>query len=292
VNADSSFLPDDYSNEADDLDNANANDAQDSGESDEESYLDDDSPGLWDGDRGSLDGKQRDALVMLLKRAFISSEDRVEWRTLMRDPGPITTNLNNLYFNLVIDPRSEVAFAVPARTLDNSFKTLVRDAPNNREETLLLIYLRERFRAASAAGEAHVFTDAIAMYDYVQRFRPESATDRSGDERKVTNAIVGLLVKTRDDGRYRIHRAIEALLPLTKLNLLLEAFRRINRGDAAAENFSSRDGAEEISGTSGKHALADTSASNIERTEMELAADLVSAQDDSDPDPDLEREFA
>jgi hypothetical protein len=203
--------------------------------------------------------------------------------------------LNNLYFNLVIDSRSEVAFAVPARTLDNSFKTLVRDAPNGREETLVLIYLRERFRAASAAGEADVFTDSIAMYDYVQRFRPESATDRSGDERKVTNAIqglatAGLLVKTKDEGRYLIHRAIEALLPLTKLQQLLESFRQLSAASALSESTSPQDIAEKAEGYVGKHAAPDTSAIDIERTEKELAADLFDTQHDSDPD--MDREFA
>lgn len=197
-----------------------------------ESYLEDHPAALWDGDRGNLDAKQRDALVALLKKAFISSDDPVEWRTLTRDPVSIAINLNNLYLNLVIDEQSEVAYAAPARTPDNPFRTLVRDAPNNREETLLLIYLRERFRASTASGETHVFTDAIAMYEYVQRFRPESATDLAGDERRVGRAIEGLitngiLVKTNDEGRYRVHRAIEALLPLDRLNQLLEAFRRM-----------------------------------------------------------------
>ena len=71
---------------------------------------------LWNGDQGTLDPKQRDTLVALLKKSFISSDDKVAWRTLMRDPGPIVTSLNNLYFILVVDERSEVAYATPARS--------------------------------------------------------------------------------------------------------------------------------------------------------------------------------
>lgn len=267
----------------------------------EESYLDDSGPTLWDGDRGTLDGKQRDTLVMLLKKAFISSDDRAEWRTLVRDPGPIETSLNNLYFNLVLDTRSEVAYATPARTADQPFKTLVKDTANNREETLLLIYLRERFRAATAAGETHVFTDAIAMYDYVQRFRPASATDHSGDERKVANAIAGLVTsglldKTKDEGRYRIHRAIEALLPLTKLTHLLEAFRRLNHGTPETSDprdpSSPRDPSDVdpdatwdtlgITGARGKHAAIDTSAADIAAEQAAANAERIDVQHDSD----------
>lgn len=197
---------------------------------DEESYLEDEGGNLWIGDRGNLDPKQRDTLVALLKKAFISSDDRTEWATLTRDPRPIEVNLNNMYFTLAVDHRAEVAYVSPARTADKPFRTLVRDAPNSREETLLLIYLRERFRGATAAGETHVFTDAVSMLDYVERFRPDSATDRVGDEKRVVRAIeglvtAGLLVKTADEGRFRIHRAIEALLPLSRLNLLLEVFK-------------------------------------------------------------------
>lgn len=281
--------------EPDSLDGSDADEEYDIGASDEETYVDDGSTALWEGDRGSLDAKQRDALVMLIKKAFISSDDRAEWRTLTRNAGPISTSLNNLYLNLVIDTRSEVAYATPARTLDNPFKTLVRDAPNNREETLLLLYLRERFRASSAAGEAHVFSDAIAMYDYVLRFRPESATDHSGDERKVTNAIAvlvtaGLLVKTKDDGRYRIHRAIEALLPLTKLNQLLAAFGQLNAGGTDSDPDANVFDTEGQRDYRGKHAAPDTRSLDIERTDAAVAADRIDAQHDSGID--LEQELA
>lgn len=243
----------------------------------EESYLVEDENVLWEGDKGSLDPQQRDVLISLLKKAFVSSDDRTEWRTLTRDPGPIAVNLNNLYLKLVIDERSEVAYATPARTADNAFKTLVRDAPNNREETLLLLFLRERFRAATAGGEPHVFTDSIAMYDYVQRFRPDTATDQVADERRVTNAIAalvtaGLLVRTRDEGRYRVHRAIEALLPLPKLSQLLDAFRAMN-ADTPAE--------EEPATYSGKHA-AHTPDADVD--------DTLDDGDDTDDTDDLEEQ--
>ena len=206
---------------------------------------------LWDGDQGTLDPKQRDTLVALLKKSFISSDDKAAWRTLTRDPGPIVTSLNNLYFILVVDERAEVAYATPARNADNPFKTLVRDAPNTREETLLLIYLRERHRAETAAGQPVVYADVKAMLDYVERFRPASATDISGNEKRVRSAIAGLvtaglLVKTSDADRYRVHRAIEALLPLSTLHQLVEAFRAHNSGQHPTDEGDDveRDGSE------------------------------------------------
>jgi len=213
--------------------------------------LSSDTFGLWQGDQGTLEPKQRDTLVALLKKSFISSDDKDAWRTLMREPGPIVTSLNNLYFNLVVDERAEVAFATPARNADNPFKTLVRDASNSREETLLLIYLRERHRAETSSGQPTVYADVTAMLDYVERFRPASATDVSGDEKRVKNAIVGLvgsglLVKTADADRFRVHRAIEALLPLVTLNQLVEAFRAHNGGTGYRDDGDASDPIDEV----------------------------------------------
>ena len=217
-----------------------------------ESYADDDF-GLWPGDRGTLDRTQRDTVVALMKKAFISSDDRAEWATLRRSPDPIAATLNNLYLKLVVDERAEVAYTTPARTADDPFKTLVRDAPNSREETLLLLFLREQYRSSTAAGQTSPFVDATAMYEYVQRFRPASATDRVLDERRVTTAIkslagTGLLEATRDPNRFRIHRAIEALLPLDRLNQLLDAFTELNQGTtgpAAETTYTGRHAAPE-----------------------------------------------
>ena len=197
--------------------------------------LNSDTFALWQGDQGNLDPKQRDTLVALLKKSFISSDDKDAWRTLMRDPGPIVTSLNNLYFILVVDERAEVAFATPARNADNPFKTLVRDAPEQpRRDAAAHLPARaaprrDRVRAADRVRRC------TAMLDYVERFRPTSATDVSGDEKRVYNAIgglvtSGLLVKTADADRYRVHRAIEALLPLPTLNQLVGAFRAHNAG--------------------------------------------------------------
>ena len=230
----------DVSSPGRDADDTTEDPAEDTAEFGDALGLAPDTFALWNGDQGTLDAKQRDTLVALLKKSFISADDTVAWRTLMRDPGPIVTSLNNLYFILVVDERAEVAYATPARNADNPFKTLVRDAPNNREETLLLIYLRERHRAETASGQSVVFADVKAMLDYVERFRPASATDISGNEKRVHSAIAGLvtaglLVKTSDADRYRVHRAIEALLTLNTLNQLVEVFRAHNSGQHQAD---------------------------------------------------------
>jgi Domain of unknown function (DUF4194) len=197
---------------------------------------------LWDGDEGTLEGMQRDALVVLLKQAYISSDTYPrEWKTLVNNTGPIRSQLNNLYLDLVIDEAREIAYKRSVRSEDRTFRTLLYDTSYNREETLLLVFLREQFRAEGAAGATHVFVDADAMQEYVARFRPAHDTDELGGRHKVENAIKALK-KARlitpasgSDDRYRVSRAIETLLPVDKLRTLLAALRKQNTQGAAAE---------------------------------------------------------
>jgi hypothetical protein len=180
---------------------------------------------LWDGDEGTLERLQRDALVVLLKHAYISSDTYPrEWKTLAGSIGPIRSQLNNLYLDLVIDEAREIAYKRSVRSEDRTFRTLLYDTSYNREETLLLVFLREQFRAEGAAGATHVFVDADAMQEYVGRFRPVHDTDELGGRRKVENAIKALkkarLITAADgsDDRYQVSRAIETLLPVQKLH--------------------------------------------------------------------------
>ena len=208
---------------------------------------------LWDGDEGTLEAMQRDALVVLLKRAYISSDTYPrEWKTLVNSIGPIRSQLNNLYLDLVIDEAREIAYKRSVRSEDRSFRTLLHDTSYNREETLLLVFLREQFRAEGAAGATHVFVDADAMQEYVARFRPAHDTDELGGRRKVENAIKALkkaqliTPASGTDDRYRVSRAIETLLPVEKLHMLLAALRRQNAQGASAE--ADRDHAHDVAG--------------------------------------------
>jgi hypothetical protein len=196
---------------------------------------------LWDGDEGTLEGMQRDALVVLLKHAYISSDTYPrEWKTLVDSIGPIRSQLNNLYLDLVIDEAREIAYKRSVRSEDRTFRTLLYGTSYNREETLLLVFLREQFRAEGAAGATHVFVDADAIQEYVAQFRPAHDTDELGGRRKVENAIKALkkaklITASGSDDRYQVSRAIETLLPIQKLHMLLAALRKQNMPGASAE---------------------------------------------------------
>jgi hypothetical protein len=190
---------------------------------------------LFEGDEGSLTFEQRCTLVFLIKHRYISAEQHpAEWSTLIDAQVQLRSRLNDLFLDLHIDSHAQIAFkrqAVPEG--DGRFPTLLHDIAHTREETILLIFLRQRFRSERADGADAVLIDRKELLDAVARFRPPDANDRSGDARKVENAIQslqrsGILLKTADEQRLRLAPVIEVLLPLARLHELLDTLLGLN----------------------------------------------------------------
>jgi len=197
---------------------------------------------LFEGDEGGLEYAQRHALVTLLKQRFISARTHPrDWRVLVEHERVLRSRLNDLFLDLAVDRAREVAWKRQATSETGSrFPTLLYDAAWSREETLVLVHLRDRLRAGLASGDARVFIDREDIVDYVASFRPAHATDESGDEKRARNAVVsivkaGLLLGAAGDDRYEISEAVEPLLPLELLHELLEALQRANGTEAPAE---------------------------------------------------------
>jgi hypothetical protein len=117
---------------------------------------------------------------------------------------------------------------------------MLYDAAWSREETLVLVHLRDRLRAGVASGDARVFVDREDIVGYVASFRPSHATDVAGDDKRARNAITsivkaGLLIGTGSEERFEISEAVEPLIPLELLQELLEALVTANAGDVVAE---------------------------------------------------------
>ncbi len=201
--------------------------------------LDEGSVSLFEGDEGGLEYAQRHALVTLLKQRFISARTHPrDWRVLVEHERLLRSRLNDLFLELAVDRRREVAWKRQATSETGSrFPTLLYDAAWSREETLVLVHLRDRLRAGLASGDARVFIDREDIVEYVASFRPAHATDEAGDEKRARNAVVsivkaGLLIGAAGDDRYEISEAVEPLLPLELLQELLEALQRANGADA------------------------------------------------------------
>lgn len=208
-------------------------------DTDLESEFDDRSVSLFEGDEGGLEYAQRHALVTLLRQRFISSRTHPrDWRVLVEHERVLRSRLNDVFLDLAVDRVREVAWKRQAVSETGSkFPTLLYDAAWSREETLVLVHLRDRLRAGHAGGDGKTYVDREDIVEYVASFRPAHATDAAGDERRARNAVAGvvksgLLIGSVGDDRYEISEAVEPLLPLELLRELLEALRAAN--DASA----------------------------------------------------------
>jgi hypothetical protein len=184
---------------------------------------------LFEGDEGGLTLEQRKTLVAILKRRYISAaQNPAEWRTLLQSQSLIKSRLNDMFLDLHVDTTYEVAFKRQAVREDGArFPTLLYNQPHTREETIMLVFLRQRFRSERSAGAEDVLVDREDLVEHVTRFRPAHATDRAGDARRSENAVdslrrAGILLKTADEHRLRISPVIEVLLPLPRLAELLD----------------------------------------------------------------------
>jgi hypothetical protein len=184
---------------------------------------------LFDGDQGGLTFAQRKVLVSLLKHRYLSAARHpAEWRALIDSEQVLRSRLNDLFLDLHLDRDREVAFkrqAVPEGEV--VFPTLLYDTAYSREETILLVFLRQRFRNERANGADDVLVDRDELLGQVGHFRPAHATDRSGDARKTEKAVeslrrAGILLKTSDEHRLKVSPVIEVLLPLPRLGELLD----------------------------------------------------------------------
>lgn len=219
-----------------------------------ESDLEEHTLSLFEGDEGRLDLDQRRTMVALMKNRYISAAQHPqEWRTLTSDPVTFKSRLNDMFLDLHIDAENEVAHKRQALPEGGGrFPTLLHDIAYNREETLLLVYLRQKYQSEMNAGLEVVILDRDDMIEYVAGYRPSHATDHSGDERRVANAVESLmkakiLLKTPDPARLRVSPVLPVLLPMPRLHELYEWLMAENgtTPDRAGDGRDSADGSED-----------------------------------------------
>jgi hypothetical protein len=217
--------------------------AAEDGEQEESSSL-----ALFEGDEGRLTVQERTAVVTLLKNRFITASSHPKvWTVLRCNPRTIRSSLNDLFLELVVDRNAEVAYKrqVAPEAADR-FPTLLHDRAWQREETIVLVFARARYRSEKSAGAERVFVEREDLLDYVADHRSDRATDVAGDLQRAQRAIdsivrAGVLVGAVGGPRLEISPAIEVMLPMSRLRELLEWLRTqsvVHRGDEARDQAS------------------------------------------------------
>lgn len=209
----------------------------------EDDEADQTSLAMFEGDTSTLFPEQRRCLHALLKHRYISAERHPEhWSVLISDQGAIKSRLNDLFLELHVDRDFQVAFKrqAGAETAEG-LPSLLRDISHTKEETIVMVFLRQRFFAQRQDGEDIVFVDRQSLLDDVADQRPEHATHRAMDQKRADKAIeslvaAGVLLKTADPDRFRISPIIEVLLPIERLRALLSWLATQNGAEAPAQD--------------------------------------------------------
>ncbi|SNS54549.1 protein of unknown function [Micrococcales bacterium KH10] len=203
---------------------------------------------MFEGDTGTLYPEQRGCLHALLKHRYISADRHPEqWTVLLSHQELIKSRLNDLYLELHVDREYQVAFKRQARSeTGDRLPSLLSDISHQKEETIVMIYLRQKFFAQRQEGDNAVFVDRQSLIDEVADQRPEHATNRSMDQKRADKAIdnlntTGVLLKTGDPDRFRISPIIEVLMPIEKLRALLAWFMAQNGTDHNQPDDTSRE---------------------------------------------------
>lgn len=209
---------------------------------DEPDTDDPDNSTLFEGDCGQLAHDVRRALVVVLKKRYVSSEqDPDVWRVLTENRASLETRLNDMFLQLVVDRDYGVAYKRQAMPdAGGTFPTLLHNAAYTREQTVLMVHLRGVFRSGRSDGEDAVFVDGTELVQEVANYRPEHATNHVDAERAAQRAVEALvrsdiLLETPEPGRYRISPIIEVLLPVARLQELAASLYRLHTGRPADE---------------------------------------------------------
>lgn len=200
---------------------------------------------LFEGDLGQLPADARRALVVILKKRYVSAErDPDVWRILVENRIALETRLNDMFLQLVVDRDYGVAYkrqAVPDG--GGTFPTLLHNAAYSREQTILMVHLRGVFRSGLSDGAEAVFVDSQELIDEVANYLPEGTTNKVDADRAAQRAVEALyksdiLLQTPEPGRYRISPIIEVLLPVGRLQELAESLSQswAAPGDEPEEN--------------------------------------------------------
>lgn len=225
-------------------DDFDLDDVRDLNQLHEDATADQLSMAMFEGDTSTLFPEARQCLHLLLKKRYLSADRQpVEWELLMANENLIRSRMHDLFLELHIDLEQRIAFKRSVTTETGvALPSLLRNFSYTKEETIILMALRQRYFASRQEGDDVVFIDRAALLDEVADRRPDTATNRAMDEKRANNAIDALikatiLRETNDPERLQILGVIEVLLPIEKLRELLTWLMTRNSEDKTDEQF-------------------------------------------------------
>ena len=186
---------------------------------------------LFDGDKGLLPAEVRNTLARLLSTRFVDGvRNPAWWSRVQRHEDILRSRLNEVYLELVLDRRRQVAFTQQVEMSTDVPILLRKEKPLALPAAILLLHLRQEYDRGAVEGR-DVVVDHADLLDHLEVWKDvddqNPATFRKRCEAAISTVREkGILVLLTAD-RYRISGVIYALLTAEKVDAMTAAFEEM-----------------------------------------------------------------
>ncbi|MFS0703466.1 DUF4194 domain-containing protein [Cellulomonas sp. 179-A 9B4 NHS] len=182
---------------------------------------------LFDGDAGSLPAEVRGTLVRVLSSRFVDGVRHPSlWNRVLRHEDVLRSRLHDLYLELVVDRRRQVAFTQQLELEDDVPVLLRRDKPLTLAATVLLLHLRQEYDRGAVEGR-DVVVEHRELLDHLEAWKDVDDQNPAQFRRRCENAIENVKEKgvlaPVSDGRYRISGIVHSMLTAEKVDAMTAA---------------------------------------------------------------------
>lgn len=201
---------------------------------------------LFDGDQGQLPAEVRGTLVRVLSSRFVDGVRHASlWNRVLRHEDVLRSRLHDLYLELVVDRRRQVAFTQQLELEDDVPVLLRRDKPLTLAATVLLLHLRQEYDRGAVEGR-DVVVEHRELLDHLEAWKDVDDQNPAQFRRRCENAIENVKEKgvlaPVSDGRYRISGIVVSMLTAEKVDAMTAALTALAHGEPRAADEGDTDG--------------------------------------------------
>ncbi len=192
---------------------------------------------LFDGDEGVLPAEVRGTLVRVLASRFVDGvRNPTLWNRVLRHEHVLRSRLHDIYLDLVVDRRRQVAFTQQLELDDDVPVLLRKEKPLTLAAAVLLLHLRQEYDRGAVEGR-DVVVEHGELLDHLEVWKDVDDQNPASFRKRCEHAIAtvrekGILAPV-SDGRYRISGVIHALLTAEKVDAMTAAFEEMASGGGA-----------------------------------------------------------
>ncbi|QCB93278.1 DUF4194 domain-containing protein [Cellulomonas shaoxiangyii] len=194
---------------------------------------------LFAGDQGRLPAEVRATLVRVLSSRFVDGVRHAPlWNRVLRHEDVLRSRLHDLYLELVVDRRRQVAFTQQLELEDDVPVLLRRDKPLTLAATVLLLHLRQEYDRGAVEGR-DVVVEHRELLDHLEAWKDVDDQNPAQFRRRCESAVENVKEKgvlaPVSDGRYRISGIVHSMLTAEKVDAMTAALAALATGEGGEQ---------------------------------------------------------